>query len=1160
MAVDFYAEVWPVPGTSPWVPRLDSLDWAVLSATKRNGLGSGAFQIPVGSSQLNQILYKDPDNPALDIESLIRVYRAGVLTPDYEFFADNAPNLLTESGLLQFSGGGIETEFDKLRVLPFDYPRRPTLDQHWLFGSDRNAVRNGGFEDNPFGITNPGFEDGTPLPWWAGAVDGVSASISVVTTAPRTGTFHLRIQALLQEGGATTTLRVVPNKSYQISFWGRTDAGTTSWQLGASGPATMIPGAGASLIAIPASPGGYEVVSNANFNTTYAFHSVTFTTAPDQTSAAISIRCLAAPTKVLYVDDVSSAGFGIGVAPWQAVEVVDFGVDNSNPRTGTWAGEVTGMSPQNGFIYQILTPAQVGVTYTVTAYIGATASSAGTLFALNIRDLRFDRIAQVSHVLGAAGSYTEFQVTFVTPDFLPGTPPGLQLQIVNEGAAATNIWVDDVTLIQGQAATTVGDIMQQLMDDINVNHVAETPPFDVPGKPWLTYTTFTAVLDSNGAAWNDPEISMTIREGTRYSDVLNAFVRLGYEWELVPDPVTDGEWELKIYNPGGKGSVLPDEIGLVAGSADIGGPVSRSRMPSNWLLTRGSGGVFDVTQNAASLGAVQFQMGYSQALDIDDDLTAAIRGADQMAENIDAGIALQLSLAPTDPDQLIPGRDFTVGDALAVTVPGVIVRGVRRCESHTVTLKADPGDEAPLTFVVSFLSENYASGGGGASIGGTDNRIARGLELVMRKLERTEDPEAAEAADPIVVGGKGGEMTYSIAAANASESSKGKADFICTGANDHVVFSQVEDLIRARGTNEGGKVRLSEGLFVIGTNQVTFGEDIWLDGSIDTVISTASTSGIMFTMGSDCKVSNLTLAGPVGFNTVKGIQPDSQGVIDAVHFAQMAVGIELSGNNHRITNCWANICPVFVDGSVGSADVTIDNCTNVGTILLGQNNWSLTNLVMFGEIIDGYAGGASGLTVVGIIFNAPNGTRDALIDGTAGPRTDFYIGGIVCTDARGFDCIWLDGWSKGTIADVQFDEATAGILLENCTDVQIEGGILGGIFLGEHGIHMVDCQNCKATGTIVHQPGQDADDTFDGVHVSGGDRCDIRGVTVIAFDLVAPQPRSAVNIASGTNHIYLGNDAYVAARFATAPYIDAGTATINTWPAAAAPQGDNLAT
>lgn len=133
-----------------------------------------------------------------------------------------------------------------------------------------------------------------------------------------------------------------------------------------------------------------------------------------------------------------------------------------------------------------------------------------------------------------------------------------------------------------------------------------------------------------------------------------------------------------------------------------------------------------------------------------------------------------------------------------------------------------------------------------------------------------------------------------------------------------------------------------------------------------------------------------------------------------------------------------------------------------------------------------------------------------------------------------------------------------GILIDDGLDLQVcDNSILDA---GFHGISITDTGDSLIDGNWIHEPGQTTDDTYDGILLAG----DSDENMIINNRIIGPasgnQPRYGINISASTcdDNSYLGNRTGPASNYGSGAYNDAGTGTINTWPAASAPQGDNL--
>jgi hypothetical protein len=132
--------------------------------------------------------------------------------------------------------------------------------------------------------------------------------------------------------------------------------------------------------------------------------------------------------------------------------------------------------------------------------------------------------------------------------------------------------------------------------------------------------------------------------------------------------------------------------------------------------------------------------------------------------------------------------------------------------------------------------------------------------------------------------------------------------------------------------------------------------------------------------------------------------------------------------------------------------------------------------------------------------------------------------------------------------------AAIGILFDTMSQSVVVGNISR--FAGEHGIQLVDTTECSVKANLIWNPGQDNDNTYDGVNTNG-DRDTIMDNDITAGGGFGGAARYGIRVeAAGNNETYVGNRAV--GTFSTAAYSDAGTASVNVWPGAAAPQGDNF--
>ena len=115
-------------------------------------------------------------------------------------------------------------------------------------------------------------------------------------------------------------------------------------------------------------------------------------------------------------------------------------------------------------------------------------------------------------------------------------------------------------------------------------------------------------------------------------------------------------------------------------------------------------------------------------------------------------------------------------------------------------------------------------------------------QAVLDLLNRFQYPDNEALAPPFEFGGGGGAPTIVIAAANSTDISKGKADFICPGVNDQEIIQEALDSLTV-----GGRI-----LFCEGTFSLSFG------GSAN-IVTSGGFSGITFQgMGTEATILNVT--------------------------------------------------------------------------------------------------------------------------------------------------------------------------------------------------------------------------------------------------------------------------------------------------------------
>ena len=278
--------------------------------------------------------------------------------------------------------------------------------------------------------------------------------------------------------------------------------------------------------------------------------------------------------------------------------------------------------------------------------------------------------------------------------------------------------------------------------------------------------------------------------------------------------------------------------------------------------------------------------------------------------------------------------------------------------------------------------------------------------------------------------GGGGAPTIVVAASDASELSKSKADSVCDGtANEVIIQAALNDLPAS-----GGRVELTEGTFNIdaGINVPTLTVLAGLGMNATTIIATSAMTGMIVgsagrTSGfQDFKLDGNSLA------TYCVDRPTSGNSWYHRVWATDAVshGMNLGANNAAnisVTSCWSTAnggvgIEFWFDGYARIADCYIANNTShgiestlnvgddgliIGNTIVGNGGWGIDhatgqgNIVAIGNILDsntsgGINGGPEAHNFIDGVMVA--GDHDDTI--SAVPQSDtFYRSGTLAVDA-----------------------------------------------------------------------------------------------------------------------------------------------------------------
>lgn len=1151
--MSFWWEVWTRPGSATFGRLIEDLTYADASYHEGiNQVGDGNASLPFDAPTSTLL---DPSIPAGSLLRLIHDsdpdYPAGEWLP-----TQITPETDANDPTVEAAGVGMNSTLAYARLEPFDWDGADNFisrDPDWIYGGNDFAV-NGGLEDNPHTIPNFGFEDGTIVPWWPGAVEGFSANASIVTGANvDTGTYAMGVTPLIAEGGASTTMTLWPANFYTVTARIKGVLGV-DYEIGAqSSFETMVPNGGNSVLVGPLDSGGYEVQHT--FTGTGAYETVVlvFGTAGDQRSAQLNIR-EAVPFNggTFYVDEVTVTGFGAGASPWEPTgtqrpnvlgPVPQFEVSNTQAFTGTWSLFVEA-DPGHG-AFQRFRGILNGVTYTATVAVGH--ASAASLWALEIRDVQGNLIAQDSATI-ATNAWTELQVTFRAPDFIPGADSELQVRVINYASAARTVFIDDLVMYRGNPPATIGQILSDIYDDATTNHAGRVvwEDFANPGNPWLILD-FDGTNDSNGTPWPGPvEVRLPMRSS--YSQIMADLSRqFGVEYRVILDPAQDGQWLWQVFLPQTMGTDLSADpnVAVLSGTTETmrGTAV---RLPSATdVMVEGPDKITARDRDAgliAGLGRIEASIWSRNA-------ETPAEEADEYIDTVQTRLE-SYRVTVVDPD-VVPFVDYKVGDIVWVEDPPISqafrvmdIIAVLGSETNQFNVQFgsvfNTGEAAMAQAVAGLMPADPVHRPQGLFMPSPDRMLTAGSDRLQQ----------------LVGGGGGGQPTVVVAASNASDLSKSKADFICTGTNDEATIMAAMDIVDS--VFNGGLVQLTEGRFICDPNTIVVSEQSWLRGVGEgTFIEAPSTNNTLAEWmvqvggnGIGGGVGDLYILpkGRVAINGSGGVGRTISGVVTEVTSCafQLVDGVEgwrIADNIVRQSTYF-----MIIDDVSGGIELVIsgNRSASGGFVYLGNLVSSIiTDNVFSGSLV---ADDARSLVIADNVWPQVSVSEGAVISlgqnnsGFSGIDPGCLVSGNI---APSVGQLFLEASGVEDLHVVNNRFAGGGVRLADLTLPIV--ALNRGLELFSHGVYL---QNVD--GAIVKANTMFLEDEFDGIRVEGDGNL-IEGNRIEA---VAGPPDSGINIVSGTGNIYVGNQAV--GTYGTAEYIDGGTSSINTYPSAGGAQGDNF--
>jgi hypothetical protein len=366
-----------------------------------------------------------------------------------------------------------------------------------------------------------------------------------------------------------------------------------------------------------------------------------------------------------------------------------------------------------------------------------------------------------------------------------------------------------------------------------------------------------------------------------------------------------------------------------------------------------------------------------------------------------------------------------------------------------------------------------------------------------------------------------GAPTIVVAASDASELSKQKADMVCVGVNDEVIIQAALDSITY------GRCLLTEGTFTMNeAGVITLDNGQTLEGlsparTLLTLAAAGVTNDNIIEGGSGTRVANLRILSTIA--TIDGITFDTSGevlgVIENVGVFVEGVGIVALTDYTRITG-------VRIDSGADSAiDVSGDFCTISGSWLSSADIG-----------VDTIAACANLSVVDSYITAGSHAVRLVDADNVR------IIGNSVAAGGTGVHATTSD-WLH--VADNHFDGPSQGCYLEGNVSPVVNGNTFDKSVT--HNIELNDQNGAEVYGNVIGEASALAANTYDNVHLRGSsDNNFIHGN--ILYSGAVTSTRYGINVSAATcdtNRIG-DNDYGTIADYGTDILNDAGTGTIYT--------------
>jgi hypothetical protein len=735
-----WLEAWTRPGHATFGKVINDVPVGRGSITARgNGVGEGSAELPSNYSRLDEILKPDPTTPANMVSSLMRVFQEDVVGPIAEWLPAEMTGADSKNDTtVTVKGADIFSLLGHARLEAWDWDG--TDDHHslwpdWIWGG-RNLL---------------------------GELESVhEPAVTRIYTDASGGTFTIGVS--FNGGAIQNTAAIAFNAS----------AATVDTELTALSNVDSIEVSGSGTATDPwriqtVTPEGEYVFSTNSAGLTPG-GSLAF---QDRESIGKFVpqgwTTSFNPVNNLSHGQVNIFRASMFVAP-----------DPAAPACDT-SGVAIMFDGDAGFFpgIQKIVPVKPGGRYyaTATAY---PQGGSGT-YRFVIRDLFENGIAAEpnfdSGTTITANTWTTFDdlTSVVIPDDVDRVI--VRFAAVG-GANPPPTFVTCLELREGMPPTTWGDIWEQLHADATSDHASRRVwQIGATAASYLTLD-FTELVDSAGAAWTHPEVSITLKRGQNYLRVASECFKQGYEGRIVPNSVTAGTWKFQLYNPGTAGTVLNAASSpVIMGGRDVIKRDVRKFLPTftDWAVEAGGQNIARERSTTAitALGRIE---GYTPNQDLGT-LTEASQAA---STALTAGLQQSQSLTYTvvGVQGAYPLVDYDVFDTINVDDPPDVPKVARRIKQIQLAWDKD-GVQA----TIQLGAESYVGVGA----------IYEGVNVLLKEFKAIRDrpDESTDILNYFPGLLRPGSLPPIVfAAVDTNDTGKALANYIGTGVNDEAMIRQ----------------------------------------------------------------------------------------------------------------------------------------------------------------------------------------------------------------------------------------------------------------------------------------------------------------------------------------------------------------------------------